>query len=174
MSKVEKSGSVEVKVVKTEDEGGEFHTQQVGIFICTTNSKLHQLGKDSVTLLYKFRAIKRRSSKEEGAGTILLGTKSTKRTEEGLAKLYSPRPQIPYNHRNSSAGDKKFEREGGRGQGQGGGKRQGGKEEKPRWPFACFPQFRTQTQVSQRLSSRPWQGRGISGGIVKQGGKATG
>ena len=33
MSKVEKSGSVEVKVVKTEDEGGEFHTQQVGIFL---------------------------------------------------------------------------------------------------------------------------------------------
>ena len=85
MSKVEKNGSVEVKVVKTEDEGGEFHTQQVGTFICT--SKLHQLGKDSVTLLYIFRAIKRRSSKEEGAGTILLGTKSTKRTEEGLARL---------------------------------------------------------------------------------------
>ena len=85
MSKVEKNGLVEVKVVKTEDEGGEFHTQQVGIFICT--SKLHQLGKDSVTLLYIFRAIKRRSSKEEGAGTILLGTKSTKRTEEGLARL---------------------------------------------------------------------------------------
>lgn len=33
MSKVEKNGSVEVKVVKTEDEGGEFHTQQVGIFL---------------------------------------------------------------------------------------------------------------------------------------------
>ena len=159
MSKVEKSGSVEVKVVKTEDEGGEFHTQQVGIFICT--SKLHQLGKDSVTLLYIFRAIKRRSSKEEGVATILLGTKSTRRTEEGLARLYSPRPHIPFNHRNSSAGDKKFEREGGRGQGQGGGKRQGGKEEKPRWPFACFPQSRTPTQVAQCLGSRPWQGRRI-------------
>ena len=121
-----------------------------------------------------FRAIRRRSSKEEGVATILLGTKSTKRTEEGLARLWSTRSQIPFNYRNSSAGDKKFEREGLRGQGQGGGKRQGGKEEKPRWPFACFPQFRTQTQVSQRLSSRPWQGRGISGCIVKQGSKATG
>ena len=172
MSKVEKSGSVEVKVVKTEDEGGEFHTQQVGIFLSI--SRLHQLEKDCLIQLYIFRAIKRRSSKEEGVATILLGTKSTKRTEEGLARLYSPRPQIPCNHRNSSAGDKKFEREGGRGQGQGGGKRQGGKEEKPRWPFACSPQFRTQTQVSQCLGSRPWQGRGISGCIVEQGGKATG
>ena len=43
MSKVEKSGSVEVKVVKTEDEGGEFHTQQVGIFLSI--SRLHQLEK---------------------------------------------------------------------------------------------------------------------------------
>ena len=49
MSKVEKSGSVEVKVVKTEDEGGEFHTQQVGIFLSI--SKLHHLEKDSLTLL---------------------------------------------------------------------------------------------------------------------------
>ena len=172
MSKVEKNGSVEVKVVKTEDEGGEFHTQQVGVFLSI--SRLHQLEKDCLLQLYIFGAIKRRSSKEEGVATILLGTKSTKRTEEGLARLYSPRPEIPYNHRNSSAGDKKFEREGGRGQGQGGGKRQGGKEEKPRWPFACSPQFRTQAQVSQCLGSRPWQGRGISGCIVEQGGKATG
>ena len=37
--------------------------------------------------------------------------------------------------RNSSAGDKKYEREGGRGQGQGGGKRQGGKDERPRYQF---------------------------------------
>ena len=166
MSKVEKNGSVEVKVVKTEDEGGEFHTQQVGIFLF--------ISKGFSDTVIHFRAIRRRSSKEEGVATILLGTKSTKRTEEGLARLWSTRSQIPFNYRNSSAGDKKFEREGGRGQGQGGGKRQGGKEEKPRWPFACFPQFRTQTQVSQRLSSRPWQGRGISGCIVKQGSKATG
>ena len=132
MSKVEKNGSVEVKVVKTEDEGGEFHTQQVGIFLF--------ISKGFSDTVIHFRAIRRRSSKEEGVATILLGTKSTKRTEEGLARLWSTRSQIPFNYRNSSAGDKKFEREGLRGQGQGGGKRQGGKEEKPRWPFACFPQ----------------------------------
>ena len=153
-------------------EGSSTHSRLV--FSYLSISKLHRFGKNCLIRLYIFRAIRRRSSKEEGVATILLGTKSTKRTEEGLARLYSPRPQIPCNHRNSSAGDKKFEREGGRGQGQGGGKRQGGKEEKPRWPFACFPQFRTQTQVSQCLSSRPWQGRGISGCIVEQGGKATG
>ena len=85
MSKVEKNGSVEVKVVKTEDEGGEFHTQQVGIFLFTIN--LQRLEKDSLTIVYIFRAVRRRSSKEEGVATILLGTKSTKRTEEGLARL---------------------------------------------------------------------------------------
>ena len=79
MSKVEKNGSVEVKVVKTEDEGGEFHTQQVGIFLF--------ISKGFSDTVIHFRAIRRRSSKEEGVATILLGTKSTKRTEEGLARL---------------------------------------------------------------------------------------
>ena len=120
-------------------EGSFTHSRLV--FYYPFNSRLHQLEKDCLIQLYIFRAIRRRSSKEEGVATILLGTKSTKRTEEGLARLNSPRPEIPCNHRNSSAGDKKFEREGGRGQGQGGGKRQGGKEEKPRWPFACSPQW---------------------------------
>ena len=77
------------------------------------------------------REVRKRSSKEEGAAIILLGIKSTKRKEEGLLSTWSELGFTQWFSRNSSAGDKKYERDGGRGQGQGGGKR--GKDEKPRY-----------------------------------------
>ena len=91
-----------------------------------------------------FRVERKRSSKGGGVAIILLGIKSMKRTEEGLWITKQLLISYPLKYwiyllvtrcfsRNSSAGDKKYEREGGRGQGQGGGKRQGGKDEKPRY-----------------------------------------
>ena len=75
MSKVEKNATVEVKVVKVDDEGGEFHTQVETIPGLKSQPKYVALC---------FRVERKRSSKGEGAAIIQQGIKSTRRTEEGL------------------------------------------------------------------------------------------
>ena len=83
MSKVEKNATVEVKVVKVEDEGGEFHTQ-VGTHNGTEIVDSQKYFSLCAHEARSFRVGRKRSSKGEGAGIILLGIKSMRRTEEGL------------------------------------------------------------------------------------------
>ena len=157
MSKVEKNGSVEVKVVKTEDEGGEFHTQQVGIFICTC--KLHQLGKDSVTLLYIFRAIRRRSSKEEGVATILLGTKSTKRTEEGLARVSPQDLKYPLTTGTALLVTRNLNVRAAEVRAKGEGRGKGGRRRSPGGHLLVFPN--SELKHRSRNASAAGRGRGV-------------
>ena len=120
MSKVEKNATVEVKVVKVEDDGGEFQTQV-------------QKSSQRISLSPIFQGGKK---KKQQGGRSRNNSAGDKKYEKDRGRFVRSLKWVQIHKwysRNSSAGDKKYERENGRGQGQGGGKRQGGKEDKPRF-----------------------------------------